>query len=504
MYNSVVKYLDNLNCGDIAIETETTKVTYGEYRSLARRIGTFISINLNMKNSPIAVYASKDERALITYMGILYSGNYYCPIPYNSPEERAKQMLDILESPYIITTDEDKEKVLEWGGEKHRVLLYEEVIDNPEDDKKIEKILDKVIDCDPAYLLFTSGTTGIPKGVVIPHRAIIDRIEWMADKFGLDQGNVLANQAPFHFDASMPDIYLNLIAKSKLVIPPERLFVFSFELLRFLKERNVNTLIWVPSALINLTQRNIIQKCKLDRLKLVIFCGEVMPNKYLNIIRTAYKDAIFVNMYGPTEAAYACTYKIVEGSYSDQEMLPIGIPCGNTDVFLLDSENNMITESNVEGEICIRGSSLALGYYHDLNYISFSDNLFSQYFCNHIYRTGDMGYWNLQNDMMYAGRKDSQIKHMGYRIELGEIEAAVQSIEAVKYACVLYDDEKSEIVLLYESDNPDCDKKFIVHGIHKLLPQYMYPHRYIKLQKMLFNLNGKIDRARLREIMEED
>lgn len=503
MYNSVIRYLDVIDCNDIAIETEKKNVSYREYRNLARKIGTFIVKKIRTNNQPIAVYVPKDERALESYMGILYSGNYYCPIPYNSPDERAGKMMKLLGNVSIVTTIQDIDKVLKWGGDKQKIILYEEAVSSFENHEKLNEAIERVIDCDPAYLLFTSGTTGIPKGVVVPHRAIMDRIEWMVQRFGFCQKNILANQAPFHFDASMPDIYLNLIAGSRLVIPPESLFTVPFELLSFLKRKEVNTLIWVPSALIKLTFKDIIYKCRFDTLRLVIFCGEVMPNKYLNIIRSVYRDTIFVNMYGPTEAAYACTYKVIEGCYSDKEMLPIGTACGNTDVFLLDSEDKRITEKNIEGEICIRGTSVALGYYHDLEHTSFSENVCGQDYYSRIYRTGDMGYWNSQNDLMYAGRKDSQIKHMGYRIELGEIETAVQSIQDIKYACALYDYEKQEIVLYFESDNINCDKNFIIQYIQKLLPKYMYPHRYIKVQEMPFNLNGKFDKARLRELMKE-
>lgn len=504
MYNSVIRYLDGLCCCDIAIETEKKRVTYKEYRQFSRKIGTYILNRTGEKrNKPIAVYISKDERALEAYMGILYSGNYYCPIPYNSPDERARQMLKILKYSYIVTTKEEEEKILSWGGNKETIILYEEAVACGEDTERIENTLNQVISCDPAYLLFTSGSTGIPKGVVISHGAIIDRITWMAEKFKINDRNVLASQAPFHFDASMPDIYLNIIAKAKLVIAPENLFLFPLELLSFLAERDVNTLIWVPSALINLTHKNVIQKCKLKELKLVIFCGEVMPTKYLNCIRDVYENALFVNMYGPTEAAYACTYKVVERTYTDQEVLPIGSACGNTEVFLLDDDNHTVVEENVEGEICVRGLSVALGYYNDSEHLAFQNNIRNEEFYTRIYKTGDIGYWNSQRELMYAGRKDSQIKLRGYRIELGEIEAAVLSMDSIQYASALYDSNRQKIVLFYESNDMKCDKKLIVQKIQGVLPKYMYPQEYIKLEKMPFNMNGKVDRTKLRTMMTE-
>ena len=504
--NSVILFLDmicKIKGDDIAISTLKEQITYREYQSVAKSIGTYLISLLNEINKPIVVYMPKGEQALETYMGILYSGNYYCPIPYGSPQERAKQMLAALDAPYLITTNDEVDEVSQWGVNDNQVILYDDIIKNTADNELIKRTLVRIIDCDPAYLLFTSGSTNVPKGVVVPHRAIIDRIMWMKDKFSITSETILANQAPFHFDASMPDIFLNIIAGAKLVILPDKIFSFPSELLTYLQKENVNTLIWVPSALVNLTYKNAVEKYVLDKLELVIFCGEVMHNKYLNILRKVYPNTVFVNMYGPTEAAYACTYFIVDEVFEDSAALPIGRPCGNTDIILFDEAGNIIQAPNENGEICVRGSSLALGYYKNKTSKAFSYDEYCANYFNAMYHTGDIGFWNEKNELMYVGRKDGQIKHLGYRIELGEIETAVLSITGIKHACVLYDEYKDKIVLFYDSDDEECNSRYIVSRLNNLIPKYMYPTIIHKMDTLPFNINGKIDRKKLKEYIKE-
>ncbi|MCX4339225.1 MAG: AMP-binding protein [Lachnospiraceae bacterium] len=503
--NTVVRFLDmicQINENAIAISTCDGEITYREYRNSARAIGTYLISVINEVNNPVAVYMPKGGQALKTYMGILYSGNYYCPIPYGSPSERAKQMLSALEIPYLLTTYSELKVVDGWGVSRDKVIILDNIDDETGDEKLIEKTLARIIDCDPAYLLFTSGSTNMPKGVVVSHRAIIDRVTWMKNEFSIACETVLGNQAPFHFDASMPDIFLNIVAGARLVIPPDKIFSFVPELLVFLQEKKVNTLIWVPSALANLTYKNAVKKYVLDQLKLVIFCGEVMHNKYLNILRGVYPDVMFVNMYGPTEAAYACTYYIVDRAFEDSESLPIGKPCGNTDIILKSEKGETVEAHNENGEICIRGSSVALGYYKNQTDQGFSFVDYSSSYYNMMYHTGDIGYWNERDELMYVGRCDGQIKHMGYRIELGEIETAVLSIARINHACALYDDKGNRIVLFYDSDDDRCDRKYIINGLCDLIPQYMHPKVIYRMDHLPFNINGKIDRKKLKEYID--
>ena len=351
-----------------------------------------------------------------------------------------------------------------------------------------------------SLVLFTSGSTGIPKGVSIAHRSVIDYIDWVTETFSVSQDDIFGNQAPFYFDNSILDIYSCLKTGATLYIIPKRLFFQPVPLLEYIKEKRINTLFWVPSALIVVSKLRAFRNVDLtDTLKRVLFCGEVMPNKQLNIWRKYLPDIIYANLYGPTEITDACTCYIVDREFLDDEPLPIGIPMKNTDVFVLNMKNELV-DSNEVGELCVRGTSLAMGYYNNAEKTKevFVQNPLNLAVPEIIYRTGDLVKYNEYGELVYLSRKDYQIKHLGHRIELGEIETAVSSIDGITLCCCIYDEKKSKIVLFIDAN---FDKDFIKARIEKCVPEYMVPGKVVYMADMPLNANGKIDRAKLKELM---
>ena len=501
MKNSVVQYLDLASekwSEKIAFSDKSTESSFKDYRSNAIRIGSFLLESYNYSRKPIAVYLPKSVMATTVFMGILYSGNFYCPIPFNSPIDRAKRILEISESPIVLTDQAHSETVSSFGIDKDKILLIEDLILTEANEAAVQKCVSKVIDTDPAYILFTSGSTGLPKGVTVPHRAIIDYMEWVVEEFQINTSNIFANQAPFHFDASMPDIYMPIFSGARVHILSDHLFMLPGRLVDEINKQHVNSLIWVPSALMILSNRDVFSKKAIDDLRLCMFCGEVMPNKQLNIWRHYYPDAVYVNLYGPTEAAYACTYYTIDRPFEDSEPLPLGKPCRNTDILILSENGERITEKDVIGELCIRGSSLALGYYTQIDNPAFSSDPTNRFYTETIYHTGDLGYINESGELMFAGRKDFQIKHLGYRIELGEIETAISSVKGVRSVACLYDFAHSEIVAFVEGDF-ELNRDYIINSVNNLIPSYMHPGRVVRFDSMPMNMNGKIDRVALKE-----
>ena len=505
MKNSVVQYLDlavKQWPAKIAFSDKTEQITFGDYRIGALKIGTWLIRNAVAFRSPIAVYLPKCVKATTVFMGILYSGNFYCPIPYHSPADRARRILEISQAPYLITDASHLGVVKAFGVADDRILLVETLLETQEDEDAVNQTVSAVIDTDPAYILFTSGSTGLPKGVTLPHRAIIDYMEWVTEEFCIDSTYIFANQAPFHFDASMPDIYMPLFAGAKVHILSEQLFMLPGRLVDEINRNRVNALIWVPSALMVLSNRDVFSKKRIDELRLCMFCGEVMPNKQLNVWRQYYPDAVYVNLYGPTEAAYACTYYVIDRPFEDSEPLPLGKPCRNTSILLLDENGKRIAERNIIGEMCIRGSSLALGYYTQPDNPAFAPDPTNECYRETIYHTGDLAYKNDSGELMFAGRKDFQIKHMGYRIELGEIETAISSLDEVRSVAVLYDSDRDEIVAFVEGEET-VTRDYIIAGVAALIPSYMHPGRVVRFERMPMNQNGKIDRVALRKMIKE-
>lgn len=307
------------------------------------------------------------------------------------------------------------------------------------------------------------------------------------------------NQAPFYFDASVPDIFCTLRNGATLHIVDKSMFAFPIKLVNYIQENNINALYWVPSALITTANLKALGKNDLSCLKKIMFCGEVMPVKQLNMWMDAVPDAKYVNYYGPCEATYACSYFVVDRRFENHESLPIGKAAKNTKIMLISNQEEVI-EAGKQGEIYIGGSGVGMGYYNDSERTArnFVQNPLQNEYPEIVYKTGDLAHYDGEGNIIYDGRADYQIKHMGYRIELGEIETAVSSLGEISINCCLYDEKKDKIVLFIEEQ---MELTNINEKISRFLPDYMLPGKLIRVEHMPLNQNGKIDRIRLKEML---
>ena len=317
----------------------------------------------------------------------------------------------------------------------------------PADDEKLAEIRRNALDVDPIYIVFTSGSTGVPKGVVACHRSVIDYIDNLADVLEFDENSIFGNQTPLYFDACLKELYSTMKFGGTTYQIPKNLFMFPVKLVEFLNEYKINTVCWVVSALTMISAFKAFDKVKPQYLHTIAFGSEVFPIKQFNIWREALPDAKFVNLYGPTEGTGMCCYYKVEREFALDETIPIGQPFHNTEILLLD-ENNKPAKPGEPGEICIRGTSVTLGYYHNPEKTreSFVQNPLNDAYPEIIYRTGDLAKYNERGELCFLSRKDYQIKHMGHRIELGEIEVVVNMKDGIKSACCIFDDDKKKIL----------------------------------------------------------
>jgi len=458
--------------------------------SIARKIVSLTSST----NSPVAVYLPKTNEAIASFLGVLLSGNCYAPLDTKAPVARIQTILNHLDPVLIITTSELSSQLAANGVDTSRLLLVNQV---HSDDGELPDRWQKLIDTDPVYIIHTSGSTGRPKGVVVNHRGVIDYIDWARDTFGIDDRCVIGNQAPLIFDNSTLDLYLCFACGATLHLIPEELFLFPVRLLEYLAEKFVNFVFWVPSVMISTADKKVLDRVTNLRLQKVLFAGEVMPAKHLNVWRSRFPGALFANLYGPTEITVDCTYYIVDRPLDDDEPVPIGRPCRNTQVLILNAENQPCKVGE-RGELCVRGSSLASGYWNDPTHTAgaFVQNPLNRHHPELIYRTGDSVYRNEKGEIIFVGRKDFQIKHMGYRIELGDIEHFAMQVSGIRNACVLYQFDKKQIVLVYEADR-DIDPGFIRRELGRNLPKYMWPTAFHRLCELPRTANGKIDRQQL-------
>lgn len=502
MHASVLEWLEEsaVNYADkIAIVDEQESYTYKEYHDKAVGIADAIIATGMGSKKPVVVYLNKSVKVLASFMGIAYTGNFYSPIDIDMPAQRVNRILEVLEPEVVITTKELKEEFAQFDYDG-RYLIYEDIAP-VEESAKVKTTMEKIIDTDLLYVLFTSGSTGMPKGVCITHRGVIDYTDWVTETFEITSEDTFGNQAPFYFDNSILDIYSTMKMGATLYIIPKILFPQPVRLLEYLKENKINTIFWVPSALMVVSKLKAFRNVDLtDTLKRVLFCGEVMPNKQLNVWRKYLPNALYANLYGPTEITDACTYYIVDREFQDDESLPIGIPMKNTEIMVLDDENHLVTEPGMVGELCVRGTGVATGYYKNPEKTAqaFVQNPLNDAYEEKIYRTGDLVEYNEYHELIYLSRKDFQIKHMGHRIELGEIETAVSSLEDVTMNCCLYDEKHSKIVLFLDKD---MTKEEVNSRLTNMIPDYMLPGKVIFMETMPLNANGKIDRVALKEFL---
>lgn len=280
-----------------------------------------------------------------------------------------------------------------------------------------------------------------------------------------------------------------------LNIIPEGNFAFPAKLIDYLNEYKITFVFWVPFVLVTVANFKLLDKKTPQYLRDVFFAGEVMPNKQLNYWRSHLPNCRYVNLYGPTEITVDCTYYIVDREFKDDDPLPIGIPCRNTDILILKDRQSKCENGEI-GEICVRGSSLANGYYNNPEKTSeaFIQNPLNHAYPELIYCTSDLGYFNEYGEVMFMGRADSQIKHKGYRIELGEIENAIAGSKLVEACCIVYNRDKQRITLIYSNDKT-LSSADIRKELYEKLPAYMLPSALIQEVEMKRNSNGKIDRA---------
>lgn len=483
-----------------ALQDEWETLTFRDLRQRALSIAAGLAAAKQGRSGllPVIVYLPKSANSVACFTAAMYNAVPYVPVAADIPMKRLQSIADSLRQGYLITCPQLFPNLADLHLDGFTVHLVEDLAACPADEAAALAQVAQVIDTDPIYIMYTSGSTGVPKGVTIPHRGILDYALWLQETFQFDEHTVLGNQSAFYFDNSTLDIFTMFLTGAKLILIPEVLFRFPAKLPEFVEEQHINTIFWVPTVMISVANSGILEQRAMPELKKVLFCGETMPNRQLNIWRRCHPDALYANLYGPTEITDVCTYYVVDRPFSDTDPLPIGRACRNMRAVVL-TEDNRLAAPGETGELCILGSGLALGYWNapEITRRSFVQNPLCTDYDERMYRTGDLAYVDGEGLLMFVGRKDSQIKLRGNRIELGEIEVAAKSLETVENACVLFDAERQEIVLFVQTKAQLVLRKLNLE-LRKLLPAYMLPGRLVCMEELPLTPNGKLDRVTLK------
>ncbi|HEY5589100.1 MAG TPA: amino acid adenylation domain-containing protein [Candidatus Paceibacterota bacterium] len=485
----------------IAVVNGERKISFEELSNKAKKLAAEL-INLNSVNNPIAVLLPKSIESVIADIAITYSGNAYMNLDVKTPSIRIGNIIELIK-PLLVVTNENFASAIRKIDTELPLIIIEEFDFTETDEKKlIEKTLVNLIDTDPMCIINTSGSTGTPKGVVLNHKSFIDFTEWAIETFKIKNNEVIGSLSPSVFDIYSFELCMLMAKGSTIILLPDSLAAFPAKLLEIMKNEKVTFIFWVPTIMVNIANMDLFAKMSLPDLKTVWFAGEVFPTKQFNYWKSHFVETKFVNLYGPIEITLDCTYYIVEKDLKDDEPIPIGFPCKNTDVLILN-EHNQNSKINEEGELCVRGTSLAMGYYNnsEKTAAAFVQNPLNNSYPEIIYRTGDVVYKNKSGEIIFKGRKDSLVKHMGYRIELGEIEhVIINTMKLVENGCVVYNFAKKEITLFYESQNDYSIAEF-KKAISEVFPKYMIPTVFNRMDELPRNTNGKIDRLKLNNLV---
>ncbi|WP_460263293.1 amino acid adenylation domain-containing protein [Clostridium sporogenes] len=478
---------------NVAVVFEDKKLTYRELNERANSLARVLRDKGVKADSIVGIMVERSLEMIVGIMGILKAGGAYLPIDPNYPKERIEYMLKDSNSK-ILLSKSDLVETIEFDGEF--IDLYNENLFNKES-SNLEKINNS---SNLAYIIYTSGTTGKPKGAMIEHRSLVNRLNWMQNKYPISEKDTILQKTTYTFDVSVWEILWWSLVGAKVCMLSPNGEKDPMKIIETIDKYKVTTMHFVPSML------NVFMYCveenrnnmDLSTLRQVFSSGEALNFKQVERFHKEFgNDKKLINLYGPTEAT-------IEVSYFDcindgKRVIPIGKPIDNIKLYIL--KNNKPVPVGVSGELYIAGDGLARGYVNRIELTSekFIDNPFEPE--TKMYKTGDLARWLPDGNIEFLGRIDNQVKIRGFRIELGEIENRLLQHENIKEAAVLVKENKDseKYICAYVVSEKNLEELDLKSHLKETLPEYMVPAYFVELEKMPLTANGKLNRRALPE-----
>ncbi|HJU81961.1 MAG TPA: amino acid adenylation domain-containing protein [Acidimicrobiia bacterium] len=491
-----------------AVTDDQSEATYGELEARSNQLAHLLIANGVEPGDRVGLYLDKSLDAVVGIYGVLKAGAAYVPLDPRAPVARlgyiaancglewlissgrqSGQWAGLLEAGARLTdivamSGEDP------GGQNVKLHLAGELSTLPTSPPDV-----RLTDDDLAYILYTSGSTGQPKGVMLSHRNALGFVEWAIDEVSLTPEDRLSGHAPFHFDLSIFDLFAAAGAGASVSLVAAAASVFPVEVARFIGSRQISVWYSVPSILSLLTQHGNLRVGDLPSLRAVIFAGEVFPSKYLSRLMQLLPHASFHNWYGPTETNVCTAYPVAVRPDPLGADIPIGRPIANVETFVIDDAGGL-APPGTEGELMVRGATVMRGYWGDEEKTRSRLVPHPLGGAGTVYRTGDLVVEQPDGNYVFRGRRDHQIKSRGYRIELGEIETALNAHPDVRECVVVAvpDEVISNRIEAHVVVKGDLDSAALSRWCAGLIPRYMLPERFHFSDGLPKTSTGKIDR----------
>ncbi len=499
-----------------------SRVGYSELEASSNRLARLLRDMGCRQDDRVCLFIPKSPEAVASMLAVLKADCAYVPIDIASPAARVARIVQSADPRLVLVSDAASTLVgelLETGGLDRRIpigTVTQKNIEGPGFGSTFARADWDAYDPEPpaaangpddlAHILFTSGSTGAPKGVMITHSNVLHFIEWATACFGTRPGDRVSGHPPLHFDLSTFDIYGTLSAGGELHLVPPMLNLLPTKLAELIRDAELTQWFSVPSTMTHMAKFGVVEPGAFPSLERVIWCGEVLPTPVLMIWMDAVPQATFTNLYGPTEATIASSYYTVPARpESEAEPIPIGTPCAGEELLVLDEKLEPIPPEET-GDLYIAGVGLSPGYWRDeeKTRAAFLPDPRPGRIGERIYRTGDLARVGEDGLVYFLGRVDSQIKSRGYRIELGEIETALNGLDGLSECAVVGivtgGFEGTAICCAYAAAaGTSIDESALRAQLRALLPSYMIPTQWLPLDVLPKNVNGKIDRRLLRE-----
>ena len=477
--------------GRIALADVRGETTYGELLDAARRIGSALAGRVGRQEGVAVLMDARDRRCVAAFMGIAYAGCFYAPLDPAMPPERLRRVLGQLR-PALILYDGPGQSAVEALEEKNETLSYEAAVSHAADPAALGSLRLRALETDVLSVLYTSGSTGMPKGVMQSQRGYVLHTAAIIRRYGFRAASIFGNQSPFFYANSVMDLYPALALGALNVILPAQAIVFPKRMVELLTAYRVSELVMTPSSYARVAQAGVLLPGCLPRLRCLIFSGEPASWSSLRAWGEAAPNARLWHIYGSTET-YSVAANSIDRAYSEGERLPVGPLFPEVKI----SIQNGMGEEAQEGELLVSNPWLASGYYREegLTRAAFPVIGGKRYF-----QTGDFVRMDAAGSLTVLGRRDSQIKHHGYRMDLGELEAALRSLPGWQGGCCLAEEETGEICCFWTGPLTQGE---LQKGLRGLLPRYALPDRYMYLARLPYTPNGKLDRRHLRGLARE-